>query len=318
MEVEPAVLGMDLDHSHNDRNWWLESNTIKGFDGNAIACALPMNANTTVTGGTFDNGGVDVKIREVNWLKQWDLMVVNFDDNNMDPLPTDLATPWRTILMQGNIQFNNPNNNIVMDPQKHLTNPAQDAFGLLDGDFKMPCYHLLPDDIVLNFGPFNNSKVYFDQQHADSIIATTATKYPLGMDPNDLWPEEYTPDQYLNKTNQELQTQYGGSFGGVLLPITAVSHPKIIGGKVIGSTINIDELVQEGSVFQVFPNPSNTSISILSDDVIQEVQLFTMTGQQVLQTRQVNGIDVSTLAPGIYLIQATSDKGTSTQRLVVQ
>lgn len=223
---------MDLDHYHNTRNWRLENNIVEGFNGEAVAVALPVNADTTVDGGAFNNSGIDLKIREVNWARSWPTRVVSYDDNNMDPLTVDKTTPWRNILIQGNIQFSNTANNIVLDPQLHMTNPAQDSFGILDGDFKMSGYHLLPDNIRLNFGPFNNAKVYFDQQRADFVPVTTATRLPLTMPQSDLLPDNITPTKYINKTNQQLLDQYGASFGGEILPDTAVAHHAVIGGKL--------------------------------------------------------------------------------------
>ncbi len=232
VEEEPAVIGMDLDHYHNTRNWKLENNTVEGFDGDAVAIVLPANAETVVDGGRFNNGGIDIKIREVNWRKDWPDRVVSFEDDNIDPLPTDKTTPWRNVIIGGDIRFGNPNKNIVLAPQLHMTNPAQDAFAILDGDLKMSGYHMLPDNIRLNFGPFVNAKVYFDQQRAGFTPVTAATRLPLGRAEDDLFSEYVMPPRYAGKTNQQLRTQYGVSFGGEITPSTAVTHPILVGGKV--------------------------------------------------------------------------------------
>lgn len=304
LEVEPAIIGMDLDFYHNDRNWRLENNIIKGFDGEAIALTLPGNADTTiVNGGTFDNAGTDIKIREVNWKKDWDHLVVFYDENSMDPLLLDVNTPWRRIDLQGNIQFDNPAKNIVLDPQFHLTNPAQDAFGILDGSIKMPGYFMLPDDIRLNFGPFNNTKIYFDHQHPDTIPATTATKYPLGLDPMNLFADQITPDQYLNKTNQQLNDQYGASFGGELLPATVVNHPMIINGKIIGGSVGLTEEVSQDKLM-IYPNPT-TGILKIQGVENGTVRIISMNGQ-VLHSANLSGttteMNISHFAPGLYFV----------------
>lgn len=253
-EEEPAVLAMDLDHYHNTRNWKLENNVIEGFDGDAVAVALPMNAEVQVNGGTFNNGGIDLKIREVNWAREWGDRVVGQDDENYDPLVVDKTTPWRNILIQGNIQFLNSAKNIVLAPQFHLTNPAQDAFALIDGGYKMTTYHMLPDNIRLNFGPFNNAKVYFDQQRAGFTAVTSSTRLPLGFSQSDLEYLDITPTKYANKTNQQLKNQYGISFGGEITPATAVTHPIVVGGQVSGFTVTIDPPTTEA----IFVNHSGT------------------------------------------------------------
>lgn len=311
IEVEPAVLGMDLDHYHNERNWLIENNVVQGFDGNAVAMALPANAFVEVNGGSFNNGGADIKIREVNWIKNWGERVVSFDDNNMDPLPIDKNTPWRKIDIKGNIQFGNPNNNIVLAPQFHLTNPAQDAFGILDGSIKMPGYFLLPDDIRLNFGWFNNAKVYFNDQDANFIPATQATKRPLGMDPNDLFPEDITPDKYLDKTNQQLMNQYGTSFGGEILPSTAIAHPHIVGGKVDGSAISLREgsKVNQNCV-EVFPNPAESFLNIGNEGFVS-VQIISSNGKILKEIQNKEApfrIDLSVYEAGIYYLRMLDEE----------
>ncbi|MEM7037965.1 MAG: T9SS type A sorting domain-containing protein, partial [Bacteroidota bacterium] len=321
MEVEPAVLGMDLDHYHNDRNWTLENNVVKGFDGQAVAVALPTNANTTVNGGTFDNGGVDFKIREVNWQKDWGDRVVSFDDNNMDPLHSDLPATWRNLTLQGNITFANGTKNIVLDPQMHMTNPAQDASGILDGDIKMSGFFLLPDEILLNFGPFNNAKLYFNHQHPDTIPATTTVKYPLGMAVGDLFPEQIIPDKYLNKTNAQLQTQYSSSFGGVLLPSTAVSHPMIHNGKVNASSVAVTEPEALQGI-QLFPNPNPGRVHLdLQDLQRANVEVYTTFGQRVYAAQNlrpgVHSFDLN-VKPGLYLVHVTHKEQRRTLKLVIQ
>ncbi|MEM6803322.1 MAG: T9SS type A sorting domain-containing protein [Bacteroidota bacterium] len=310
LEVEPAVIGMDLDFYHNDRNWRLENNTIKGFEGSAIALALPANADVEVAGGIFDNGGIDIKIREVNWKKNWDELVVSFDDDDMDPLPLDKTVPWRRITIEGNIQFLNSNQNIVLDPQFHLTNPSQDAFGILDGSVKMSGYFLLPDDIRLNFGPFNNAKVYFNEQEANFIPATSTTQSPLGLDPSDVFPEEITPSKYLNKSNQQLQNQYALSFGGELLPMTAVSHPMLIGGKVNATTTSSRDLANKLNI-EIYPNPSNGIFQLAGEFKDYTIQILSVNGAILKRLKGQNGltqIDINSLPAGLYLVKVLQDK----------
>ncbi|WP_299551674.1 Ig-like domain-containing protein [Seonamhaeicola sp.] len=285
VEQEPAVIGMDLDHYHNTRNWVLENNTVVGFNGEAIAVTLPANADVVVNGGTFDNSGTDIKIREVNWRKNWNTStyIVNASDTNFDPLPKAPwdTTPWRNITIQGNIQFNNPNKNIVLDPQFHLTNPAQDGFAILDGDFKQTGYFMLPDNIILNFGPFNNSKVYFEQQRGDfTPVTSSAFLVPREVPSGELFPENTTPNKYLNKDNQTLRTQYGVSFGGEITPSGTQTHPILIGGTVTNlSTGNQSPTVSitspnDNDTFTAGSNITITANAADADGTITKVEFF--------------------------------------------
>lgn len=235
LEDEPEVIGLDLDQYHNTRSWTLENNTLAGWQGEAQAITLPINAVTVVNGGTFDNSGTDLYIREVNWARDWTERIVSYEDNNLDPTPADKTTPWRTITIQGNIEFKNASKNIVMDPQFHLVNNAGDAWALfhpLGSGVKMPAYFLLPDQITLNFGPFNNSRLYFNQQRADFVPVPSADLLrPFTYPSEELFTEQITPNKYLGLTNQQLKAQFGSSFGGQILPENAVFHTMIVGGK---------------------------------------------------------------------------------------
>ena len=74
--------------------------------------------------------------------------------------------------------------------------------------------------ITLNFGPFNNSPLYFQEQEASFIPITNGNfrlEVPAGDPPSDV----IIPTQYRNKTNAELQSLTSNpstSFGGELLP----------------------------------------------------------------------------------------------------
>lgn len=285
LEVEPHSIGLDLDQYHNTRSWTIENNTIVGWDGESQALTLPINANTVVNGGVFDNSGTDIFIREVNWAKTWPDRVVSFDDNNMDPLPTDKTTPWRSVKIEGNIEFKNATKNIVMDAQFHLVNNAGDAFALLHTDgsgVKMPAYFLLPDDITLNFGPFSNSKLYFEEQRPDFVPVPTAELLrPLRYEADQLFPERVTPNKFLGLTNQQMLDQFGMTFGGGFIPANAQTHAMITGGVAtnISATTNQNPTVSITSPTNNSSVTEGTSVSIEAtasdnDGTISQVEFF--------------------------------------------
>ncbi|WP_299551739.1 G8 domain-containing protein [Seonamhaeicola sp.] len=326
IEVEPAVLGMDLDHDHNTRNWNLINNTVVGFDGSAVAVALPVNdGNVVVNGGVFDNSGVDLKIRETNWAKTWPDRVVSYEDDSMDGLPIGAwkTTPWRTITIQGNIQFNNSNKNIVLAPQYHMTNPGQDGFAILNGGVKMPGWFLIPDNITLNFGPFSNARVYFDDQRADFIPVPNSTLgRPIGIPVGDLFPENFVNPKYIGKTNQQLQTQYGSSFGGVIMPAGTVTHAMITGGKVDGNGLSVSENALQK--IRLYPNPVKDEFVINLPSLNHsrvKLEIFSLTGKLLKRTSIDAGnteltVPVSGLSNGIYLVKLHMDRASKIFKIV--
>ncbi|MEM7113463.1 MAG: G8 domain-containing protein [Chloroflexota bacterium] len=92
-------------------------------------------------------------------------------------------------------------------------------FTIDDDDNRSELHHfLLNDSIILNFGSFSQQTLYFDEQAADFVPVPQAGG---GVS-----------NQYVNKTNQQLQNQVGSSFGGTLLPADAQTYPDIHGGKL--------------------------------------------------------------------------------------
>jgi hypothetical protein len=314
LEVEPHSIGLDLDQYHNTRSWTLENNTIVGWDGESQALTLPINATTVVNGGTFNNSGTDIYIREANWARGWDDRIVDNTETSgnpatyVNPTPLDVTTPWRTITIQGNITFGNAAKNIVLDAQMHLVNNAGDAFALLHPDgsgVKMTSYFLLPDDIRLNFGPFNNTKVYFDEQDANYIpVPTSDLLIPYLYPTENLFPERVTPAMYLNKSNTQLMNEFGTSLGGVITPANAETHAMITGGKIEAGTLTVEEQNIAPSL-KVHPNPTHGLLHIESTNTIRTAIVYDISGRVVkkIHSPNIKKINIPQLSQGIYLLQ---------------
>ncbi|CAM1366027.1 G8 domain protein [Tenacibaculum litopenaei] len=316
LENEPHSIGIDLDHYHNTRNWKLENNVIAGWNGQSQGLTLPINAQVLVKDGLFDNTGTDIYIREVNWAKGWtDRIVDNTETTGnpatlVNPVPRDLTTAWRKIRIEGNITFNKPQKNIVLDAQFHLLNNAGDAFALLHPDgsgVKMTAYFLLPDDIQLNFGPFHNSKLYFDEQAADFIPVPSATLLSPYLYPQEsLFPERVTPTMFLNKSNAQLKTAFGSSFGGAITPSNAQSHSMITGGKATNiNTLTIAQHQVASNKCVLYPNPASTNIQWKFQNELT-IKIYNLQGQLLKQQQTSNQqFDIHEFPSGIYLITLT-------------
>ncbi len=313
LEDEPHSIGLDLDHYHNTRNWNMENNTIAGWDGESQALTLPINASVVVNGGTFDNTGTDIFIREANWAKGWEERIVDnseVEDNPPyfeDPTPIDKITPWRTIRIEGDIKFQNSNKNIVLDAQMHLLNNAGDAFALLHPDgsgVKMSAYFLLPDDVRLDFGPFNNSKVYFDEQEASFVpVPTSDLLTPFLYPEEDLFPERVTPIQYLDKNNSQLMNEFGTSFGGAITPSNAVPHSMVTGGKVTDVSTSTTDFEVQTDCQILYPNPTYGLLKTKGNISDYSIQLLSSDGTVYHDLPGQNTskeLDLSSLPNGLY------------------
>lgn len=69
----------------------------------------------------------------------------------------------------------------------------------------------------------------------------------------------------------------------------------------------------------VFPNPMNNEINFNSKNIIQEIRIYNMTGQELINTKANTNtikLDVSKLPSGIYVATIKTDKGVETQKLI--
>ena len=83
--------------------------------------------------------------------------------------------------------------------------------------------------------------------------------------------------------------------------------------------IGIDEVA--GTTLAVSPNPARQAVTVTLPDPEGIFTLFDATGRQLIQSRTSSTqttVNVSTLPQGIYLLQFTSPRGTTTTRFLVQ
>ena len=84
-------------------------------------------------------------------------------------------------------------------------------------------------------------------------------------------------------------------------------------------SISVNEQVYNAHL-SLFPNPAHQSINIsLQGFVINELNIYTLTGQRVLQERPVHGsIDISALQAGMYIDEVVVKNSCIRQKLLVQ
>ncbi|MCR4828675.1 MAG: T9SS type A sorting domain-containing protein, partial [Bacteroidales bacterium] len=71
----------------------------------------------------------------------------------------------------------------------------------------------------------------------------------------------------------------------------------------------------------VTPNPAHTQIRVASDEAMSLVTLRDMNGRTVLEARPnatATVLNVSQLPSGTYILTATTPRGTTSRKLVVQ
>jgi sugar lactone lactonase YvrE len=73
----------------------------------------------------------------------------------------------------------------------------------------------------------------------------------------------------------------------------------------ITNTLETDNFQMENKI-SVYPNPATNTINIQFSEVINKIIIFDFTGKKVIEQTSEQTIDVSSLAKGIYILQATS------------
>ncbi len=70
---------------------------------------------------------------------------------------------------------------------------------------------------------------------------------------------------------------------------------------------------------KLFPNPTYGPIEISSNDIIKEIKIYSIPGQELF-TVEVNDfhlkVDLSDFDPGLYLVKIFTDKGTGLYKVV--
>ncbi len=90
-------------------------------------------------------------------------------------------------------------------------------------------------------------------------------------------------------------------------------------GYIYVGGVGVDELSQGG--IKVYPNPVKDIMNVEAGSGIQQIQLFNVTGQMVIN-KQVDSktvtLNTSSLKAGIYMLKVTTETGTSERKVVVQ
>jgi hypothetical protein len=86
-----------------------------------------------------------------------------------------------------------------------------------------------------------------------------------------------------------------------------------------GANITAVAEITEKDQLEIFPNPATSSINVHSSSGTQTYCIFDVAGNEVLTVRPASKnftVDISSLAPGIYILRMTSSKEITTARFV--
>jgi hypothetical protein len=194
-----------------------------------------------------------------------------------------------------------------MDAEIIYDEVPQKAFPMISGSKEAALFFFAPQEVTLNFGPFMNGRVYFNEQDGPyTPIVSGGNNCAISE------PSECISSQYVGKSNSQLNAQYGKSFCGEITPTSVLSHPMIIGGKIQASALSLDNL-DATNLLQVYPNPSKDGIfqiDLDSDLEISQLMVFNLSGQNLMKADlgESRRIDLSCMPSGFYIIKFLSSK----------
>ncbi len=124
------------------------------------------------------------------------------------------------------------------------------------------------------------------------------------------------PCSYFDITNNERlsnQNDYIPTF-----PLELINFSKV--SENLKDTIEIDEQENNISGLNIYPNPANDFLHIItSANGVKTVTIYDVVGKQVLNTTTANEvINVSSLNAGIYMVKITEEGKTATRKLVIK
>tara|TARA_R110002050_G_scaffold55296_1_gene124886 strand:+ start:17407 stop:18591 length:1185 start_codon:yes stop_codon:yes gene_type:complete len=106
------------------------------------------------------------------------------------------------------------------------------------------------------------------------------------------------------------QPANGFTYGSTLtIPVQITSSTASVNDKVLAN-------------FSVYPNPSNGTVNIKGDKLIEEVKVYNIMGKSILTQNNVNNnstiMDFTNNASGIYFAKIKTEVGTTTRKIIIK
>ena len=105
-------------------------------------------------------------------------------------------------------------------------------------------------------------------------------------------------------------------------PISTAINPNLCSANracvelIIPNTLNTEEFESKSTEINIFPNPSSDRIEISIDENLDEVSIFNLNGQLVLNKKGSKTIDISTLSKGVYILKLITQNSTYAKKLI--
>lgn len=130
------------------------------------------------------------------------------------------------------------------------------------------------------------------------------------------------PYTYLWNTGDETASISGLRLGGYSVAVTDATGNCVAFGYFPNSApTGINNISSTTNLFNLFPNPSNGTFSIASDNKVSHIEVVNMLGELVYTSQTggtVSAIELSNQPNGLYFVHITHEKGKSIEKLVLK
>lgn len=130
--------------------------------------------------------------------------------------------------------------------------------------------------------------------------------------------DDYAPSVFTLELRDSGQLLVGGDFRSYN---AQPKSPLIALHADVPETLGNDQFEILEKTISVFPNPASNMVSISSVKEIQSIQLYTISGKQILNHKELNTnnhrLDVSQLSKGFYLLKISNHATTITKKLII-
>ena len=174
------------------------------------------------------------------------------------------------------------------------------------------------DNFTYDFGATTS-----DSQNITLTVTNLTDDYNLSLVSTNEYFEIVNPTELVNGENTVTIKMTQG-----LAVDTYTGSVQVTLGETVLDTVTLSGEVTDSSLgntkneiegLRIYPNPANDIVTISSNTMaVKSVQLFDVTGKQIMNVETSSTINVSSLAKGIYVMKVTEEGKTSTSKLIIK
>ena len=163
--------------------------------------------------------------------------------------------------------------------------------------------------------------------NGNTLICDGDSGYFFEIDPSEniVW-EYVNPDSSTGPINQGDTPSFNLVFRALKFPL---DFPAFIGKDLTPTDpietnpdlsdcnlLSVSENSMLESSISIYPNPSKSKVFVNSEKDITKIELYSISGQKLIENKKSNTININDLSIGIYLIKIYSTEGSITKRII--